>query len=183
MTTFNVGDCVWKNIRGLWATVDIVDIKRDPEGTPVYMCVENGIVTHQKEWVFEPNGAHPYVYDPSDSIRPFETKEHMWYGKSLSPRTPEPDDDAKRATWQAKVKKHLDGIAELRQRCAHLKKGTKVTWHGYWCFCLQNGCNRQKVHKGVVESEIWSNFTCYLRCTEGIMHQISVFKVVEDKDP
>jgi hypothetical protein len=183
MTTFKVGDCVWKHTQDgkRKGTVDIVDIKIKPDQeSPVYICVENGVVTPQKEWIFTPNTRNPYIYDPSDLLRPFETQEEMWYGTSLSYRSPEPEDDIKRATWQAKVKKHLDGIAEMRQRYSHFKKGTKVTWHGYWCFCLQNGCNRQGIHKGVVESEIWSNFTCYLRCTEGIMHEIKVHNLALD---
>jgi len=182
MPTFNVGDCVWKrSVYGDMATVDIVDVATDDTGVTLYRYVQNGIESNgepPEPWAFEPNRQIPYVYDPSHLKEPHDTKEKMWYGASLSYRAPQADDNAKRALWQAKIKKHEDAIVTLRQRCAPFKAGAAVVWHPWHC-CFghrpQNGCVGGDLLKGTVETEANQKFECTVKTADGVSHKITVW--------
>jgi hypothetical protein len=189
MPTFNIGDCVWKlNLYGDRFTVDIMSVEQDKDGTTTYHYVPNGIAwSKEPQLTFRPNAYIPFVTDPCVFKGWSETKEKMWHGTSLAYRAPEPDDDEKRALWQAKLKKHEDAIAELHQRCAPFKKGSAVSWQAVYCcndirFNLLNmgntgGCNSQstKILKGVVESEVTNDFQCTVKSPDGIVHKTTVW--------
>jgi hypothetical protein len=65
-----------------------------------------------------------YIFDPSHLKEPFKYTGKGW--ASLELRTPESDDDEKRAIWDSLIKKHEDAIAAKWQRYAHIKKGVTV---------------------------------------------------------
>ena len=180
MTTFKVGDCVWKHFpTGTKCTADIVDLHVDENGETTYRYVLNGIVYDRNtNWTFEPNLPIPSVYDPSYLKQWTDTREKMWYGTSITYRAPEADDDEKRSLWQAKNKKHEDALAALMQRCAPFKKGTAVVWNSWWC-CFasrqHNGCVPSVINKGIIDSEVTSDFKCNVKTADGISHNMSVW--------
>jgi len=189
MPTFNVGDCAWNlTPYGERFTVTIVSVGQDKDGNTTYRYVADGIAwTKEPKMTFSPNADIPCVTDPCDLKRWWETKEKMWYGTSLAYRAPEPGDDEKRALWQARIKKHEDAIAELHQRCAPFKKDTAVMWHSFYC-CFSgrhtNGCKGtgHEVFKGVVDSEVTSDFHCSVKTPDGISHYIIVWVLSIDAE-